>query len=180
MLVKRVLFCGFLLFCAIFVSPGCSSLNRLPQPPPGQPPVGQPPVVGRTFPGEGSGGPPPNGPVGPPNEQNSILVSANINRVKPEMLEIVGGQKDIYIVKNASCTIVFSDSEKIVLRMIVRKFEDILAFGTLLPLRKPLERYKIAKSVKFQMPGYRDVLFKNIPIADKKLNLPDVFLEPIK
>lgn len=171
-----VAFLCFIFLSIVFLGSGCQSLNSLPQPPPGQPLVGQPPVVGQ----EGTGGSPSRGSVGPPNEQNSILISANINKVKPDLLEGISGQQDVFFVKNATCTIVFSDSEKVDLRLIVRKFGDTLAFGTLLSLRKPPEKYKIAESVKFQMPGCKDVLFKNVRITDKKLLLPDVVLEPIK
>jgi hypothetical protein len=109
-----------------------------------------------------------------------MLICANVVNVKPDMLKIVPGQKDIYLVKNATCLVTFSESEVIKLNLVVRMLGDVLAFGTLIPLEKSSKKYKMARSIKFEMPGYRTVIFRNIRVSENRLILPDVVFEPAR
>lgn len=117
-------------------------------------------------------------PGGPPSEDSSILITANVYNVNDKILESSGG--DDYYIKEMVCRATLGDNETQSAPVIIRRAHGVYQFVTRLLTSKPTSTYKMATQVVFVVPGYKDIVFKDVYIFNNQLHCPDVDIAPLK
>jgi flagellar basal body-associated protein FliL len=117
-------------------------------------------------------------PGSPPSEDSSLLITANVYNVNDKILEKSGG--DDYYIKEMVCRATLSENETQSAPVIIRRSHGVYQFVTRLLTSKPPSIYKVATQVVFVVPGYKDIVFKDVYIFNNQIHCPDVDIAPLK
>ncbi len=119
-----------------------------------------------------------SGPGPAPAEDSSLLITANVYNVDDNLLESGGGED--YYIKDMVCRATIGDNETQSAPVIIRRSHGVYQFVTRLLTSKPPSTYKIASQVIYVVPGYKDIVFKDVYIFNNQIHCPDVDIKPLK
>jgi hypothetical protein len=111
---------------------------------------------------------------GPPDTSRSITICSYSIRQFNGMILDKTMEPDSFTIRGMKCTIELTRNEMESTYIVVRKTESGLFFGTMFQPRNPPDFYHTAYRITFSYPGFKDVVFRKIPIVNRRIEVPEV------
>jgi len=142
-------------------------------------------VMTLLFLGAGCKAPPPpssenTNQAGPPDKTRSLTVSCPAIKEVKGMIFDKATEADTFNVRGMKCRIELTRDETVSVDVVVKKSNGVLFFGTGFQVKNAPDSYKTAYKITFIYPGLKDVVFADVPIQSRRIEVPSVIFQDAK
>lgn len=120
---------------------------------------------------------------GSPDEAKSLLFVCPSLKVSKGMILDKTMEADSFVIRGMKCKVELSKKETVYMNVFgkkAREGKDVLFCGTMFQVKKDPASYKTTYQITFTYPGFKDVVFMNIPITAGRIEVPRVVFRSAK